>query len=95
MQNAWKHSKGTLRIRGWRDGSIAAISFENAAPELTQEDCGRLFDRFFTADRMRTGRNTGLGLAIVRALCEKMGGSVSAELSGGSLCITTRWKVFR
>ena len=52
----------------------------------------RLFDRFFTADRMRTGQNTGLGLAIVKALCEKMGGRVSARLESGVLTIETRWR---
>ena len=38
---------------------------------LTEEDVAHLFDRFYTADKMRTGRNTGLGLAIVRNLVQQ------------------------
>lgn len=70
------------------------ILFSNEAPGLKEEDVRQLFDRFFTADRMRTGQNTGLGLAIVKALCEKMGGQVEASLSDGVLTFTTRWKVY-
>lgn len=94
MQNAVKHGGDTLWIHGEQQGDILEISFRNAAPGLVQEDCGQLFDRFFTADRMRTGKNTGLGLAIVKALCEKMEGAVSADLSEGMLTISTRWKVY-
>ena len=94
MQNAVKHGGDTLWICGEQQGDILEISFRNAAPGLTLEDCRQLFDRFFTADRMRTGKNTGLGLAIVKALCEKMEGTVSADLSGGMLTISTRWKVY-
>ena len=43
---------------------------------------------------MRTGKNTGLGLAIVKALCEKMEGTVSAQLAEGMLTISTRWRVY-
>lgn len=94
MQNAMKHGGRTLWIAGRRQGDGVVIDFRNEAPGLTQEECGRLFDRFFTADRMRTGKNTGLGLAIVKALCEKMEGTVSAQLAEGMLTISTRWRVY-
>lgn len=92
IQNAVKHGARTLAITSAEKEGQLAISFTNEAPFLTENDCGQLFDRFFTADRMRTGQNTGLGLAIVRALCEKMGGSVTASLKGGMLTIETTWR---
>ena len=58
---------------------------------LTEEDVAHLFDRFYTADKMRTGRNTGLGLAIVRNLVQQMGGRVSAKLWQGVLTIYVDW----
>lgn len=94
MQNAIKHGSRTLFIRGRQVGDAVEILFSNEAPGLKEEDVRQLFDRFFTADRMRTGQNTGLGLAIVKALCEKMGGQVEASLSDGVLTFTTRWKVY-
>lgn len=91
-QNAIKHGGKTLTISSREDPDTLSICFANPAPELTQEDCARIFDRFFTADRMRTGQNTGLGLAIVKTLCRKMGGQVSASLEDGVLTLETRWK---
>ncbi len=94
MQNAMKHGGRTLWITGRLQEDRVWVDFCNEAPNLTQEECGRLFDRFFTADRMRTGKNTGLGLAIVKALCEKMEGAVTARLSDGMLTISTCWRVY-
>ena len=53
-----------------------------------------MFDRFFTADKMRTGRNTGLGLAIVKSLGEQMGAGVRSELSGGRFTVRLDWKLW-
>lgn len=91
IQNALKHGGKQLIIKSFQDQGALCISFQNSAPGLLEEDCGRLFDRFFTADKMRTGKGTGLGLAIVKALCQKMNGSVSAELYEGQLTIQTRF----
>ena len=71
--NALKHGSKTLDIRLYQEGQTLVTAFSNDAPELTQEDLPRVFERFYTADQMRTGQNTGLGLAIVKALSEQMG----------------------
>ena len=39
----------------------------------------KVFERFFTADRMRSGQNTGLGLAITKILVEKQGHEIESE----------------
>ena len=66
--------------------------FANEAGGLTEADVASIFDRFFTADRMRTGQNTGLGLAIVKNLAETMGHQVSASLNGSLFSIHVYWK---
>jgi two-component system, OmpR family, phosphate regulon sensor histidine kinase PhoR len=42
------------------------------------EEVGRLFERFYRADRARTSRGTGLGLAIVKHIVTQAGGTVEA-----------------
>ena len=50
-----------------------------------------VFERFYTADQMRTGQNTGLGLAIVKALVQRMGYAAFAELENGTFTVGVRW----
>jgi two-component system sensor histidine kinase SenX3 len=46
---------------------------------VDEPELGRLFERFFRADRARASRGTGLGLAIVKHIVTQAGGSVEAR----------------
>ena len=94
LRNALDHGAGPMEIRAWPEGERVVTTFSNAAPGLSEEDAGHVFDRFFTADKMRTGRNTGLGLAIVKSLGEQMGAGVRSELSGGRFTVRLDWKLW-
>ena len=65
--------------------------FRSRAPDLTAEDAAHVFERYYTADKMRTGQSTGLGLAIVKALAERMGHAVCARWEDGVFTIEVRW----
>lgn len=91
LQNALKHAQGGLRIEAYRENGWIRTAFSNAADGVSEQDIAHLFDRFYTADKMRTGHNTGLGLAIVKNLAEQMGGRVSARLWQGQLTIGVDW----
>ncbi len=91
IQNAIKHGSGNLKISLTSEENSIKTVFINNAPNLQQEDVKKLFERFFTGDRMRSGRNTGLGLAITKSLVEQLGGSITAELDQGKLCLTIMW----
>ncbi len=92
IQNALKHGGQRLEIRQYAEENTVVTVFTNEAGGLTEADVASIFDRFFTADRMRTGQNTGLGLAIVKNLAETMGHQVSASLDGSLFSIHLYWK---
>jgi signal transduction histidine kinase len=56
---------------------------------VADEELGRLFERFYRADRARTTIGTGLGLAIVKHIVAAAGGNVeAANAPGGGLVVT-------
>lgn len=92
LTNALHHGAPPLRVSLARRGNTAVAQFQNAAPDMTQDQAGRVFQRFYTSDPSRTGQNTGLGLAIVQALMERMDGWAKAELKGGIFCVTLTFR---
>ena len=93
IRNALEHGREQMSILLYREGEAVCSVFANDAPGLTEEEVAHVCDRFFTADKMRTGQSTGLGLAIVKALVERMGHTVTAELTPeGLFQITVRWR---
>ncbi len=91
--NALKHGNGTMTVLLYLDRNRVITSFSNEAPGLKIEDVAHLFDRFYTADKMRSGQNSGLGLAIVKALVEQMGHRVAASLNNGIFTVSVFWKI--
>lgn len=88
LNNTVRYAQDSAEIVLEKRDSRAFLSIRNFAPNLTQEDTQHLFDRFYTADRSRTGGGTGLGLSIVRNLLLQMGGTVDASLKDRILCLT-------
>lgn len=82
ISNALKYSDGDFAVELEADGRI---TFSNRASKLDALTVGRLFDRFYTVEDSRNA--TGLGLSIAKILTERMGGSVEAILSEGTLCL--------
>ena len=93
LTNALRHGEDTLTVKLYREGNAVVSAFSNRADGLTAEDAAHVFERFYTADKMRTGQSTGLGLAIVKALAERMGHTVAARWEDGVFTIEVRWSV--
>lgn len=58
-------------------GTLVEVTVRDNGPGIPPEDRGRIFDRFFTADRAHTsGKGTGLGLSICQRILEMHGQSI-------------------
>ena len=60
-----------------------AVSIADNGIGITQEDLPHVFERFFKADKSRSGGGTGLGLAIVKHIVQAHGGDVSVQSKEG------------
>lgn len=89
--NAVAHAPEGARIKV--DASPRHIEVTNPAPDLTDEDMERLFERFWRKDESRTGHDhSGLGLSIVRACAALLGGECAADRTPeGDFRVAVKW----
>lgn len=83
IANALRHGDGGLTV----SGQNKVICFSNQLPAGPLPDQEHLFDRFYQGSSARSRGGAGLGLPIVRELMERMGGQVSAQITGKELQI--------
>ncbi|EJT5919673.1 HAMP domain-containing histidine kinase [Clostridium perfringens] len=93
IENIIKHGEGEVKISLKKKNKYIVMEFSNKAEDLESKDVNRIFEKFFTKDRMRTGQNTGLGLAIVKLLVEKQGQKIEAKKVGNRLFINIIWSL--
>jgi signal transduction histidine kinase len=66
------------------EGHAVVVRGTDDGVGVDEPELGRLFERFFRADRARASRGTGLGLAIVKHIVTQAGGSVEARGGQGA-----------
>ena len=68
-----------------KDKKGVVISTENECDNIDVNELDRLFDRFYRADRARSGEKSGfgIGLSIARSICEAHKGSIKASCDDG------------
>jgi two-component system sensor histidine kinase QseC len=63
-----------------------SLTVSNPAPDLTREDIGRLFERFWRKEQARSGGlHAGMGLSLVRSFARVLGWEVTARLESGAM----------
>ena len=93
LDNALKYSDehGTISLKAHARGKNICIEVFNTAESVDTSELGRLFDRFYRADKSRNSETGGygIGLSIAKAVVEAHKGRISASSADGkSLLIT-------
>jgi two-component system phosphate regulon sensor histidine kinase PhoR len=74
-----------------RHGSMVVITVADTGVGIPIDDVARIFERFYKADRARSGGGTGLGLAISKHIVQGHGGHIwaeSVEGQGSTFCFS-------
>ena len=83
IDNACKYvdDGGAVNVSLSRSGKQAKLAVRNTGAPISPEDLPHVFDRFYRADKARTGGagGHGLGLAIARAIAEEHGGTLTVS----------------
>jgi len=81
VTNALRHtpSDGSVAVHARLVGNEVLVQVADTGEGLAPEAGERMFERFWRADRARSGPGTGLGLAIARGIVEAHGGRIWAE----------------
>lgn len=81
IHNAVKFTQpgGSIEV-GWEPRGGEVVFFvRDTGVGIAPEEQGRIFERFYKADRSRSGGGTGLGLSIARHVVETHGGRIWLE----------------
>ncbi len=85
IHNAVKFTppEGKISLSAYQDGDHIVFFVRDTGVGIAKKDLTRIFERFYKADRARTGGGTGLGLSIARHMIESHGGYIWAESEEG------------
>ncbi len=81
LHNAIKFTPpgGKITVSAYHEGASVIIFVKDTGVGISPDALPRIFERFYKADRARSGGGTGLGLSIARHLVEAHGGRIWAE----------------
>lgn len=82
ISNAIKYSDtGTISIRCYQEDPYYVVSIHDEGNGLSDEQCEKIFDRFYRvdSDRSRQSGGLGLGLAITKSIIDAHSGKIEVD----------------
>ena len=70
---------GHIHLTAWRDDNKVVFMVQDDGVGVAKKDLKRIFERFYKADRARSGGGTGLGLSICKHIVDAHGGQIWVE----------------
>ena len=74
---------GEVVLSSQAEGEVVRFAVRDTGVGIPVDELERIFERFYKADRARSGGGTGLGLSIARHIVEAHGGRIWAESEEG------------
>ncbi len=72
----YNRDDGEIRVTTQLENGLAILTVADTGRGIAAKDLPRVFERFYRADKSRSGGNSGLGLAICKAIAEAHGGTI-------------------
>lgn len=81
IQNAISYGKenGVVEIESFETRKYFAVKVKDNGIGISQENIGKIWDRFYQVEESRTTKSMGLGLSMVKLIIEKHKGYVEVE----------------
>jgi two-component system, OmpR family, phosphate regulon sensor histidine kinase PhoR len=91
VHNAIKFNKpgGKVTVSTSYNKQSVSVNISDTGIGISKEDLPRVFERFYKADKARTGGGSGLGLAIAKHTIQAHGGQISVQSEEGKGSIFT------
>lgn len=87
ISNAIKYTdeNGSITVSVRRENNKAEMIVEDTGIGISEEDCMRVFERFYRTDKSRTRKTggAGIGLSISKAIVQAHGGNIGCESRPG------------
>ncbi|WP_242864725.1 sensor histidine kinase [Clostridium botulinum] len=92
LSNALKYADNNIKISLEESNNKVVLIISNRCTDLDKNDVLHMFDRFYMADKVRTGESAGLGLSIVKSLMRKMNGTIRCKYEEQIVIIICEWE---
>ena len=85
IHNAIKFNRpgGSIRTTTKQSEGSVVVEISDTGTGIAKDDLPQIFERFYKADKSRTGQGSGMGLAIAKHIVEAHGGNIWVQSEEG------------